>query len=178
MPLRIINPGEMTERRSVRRRRRLTEEEKVKAIKWRRDDMTYEKIGVLLGGVPPSTLERYLRGVKPENRIKTLETPPPQERPTPATERPASSWLDLYLLVTRLNRGDFDSPEAFIKEVDGLIGPVTEVNREACTYMWNEAMRTNKEAGERHEWEQEQMKKLFADLADPGKRGAIRLLRR
>lgn len=62
--------------------------------------------------------------------------------------------------------------------MDRLIGPVPEGDREACRYMWNEAMRTNKEARERHAWEQEQVKKVFANLANPAKRGAIWLLRR
>lgn len=83
MPLRIVSPGEMTDKGSnINRRRRLTEEEREKAIGWRREDLTYEEIGVLLGGVSPSTLERYLKGVKPEERVRPSGLPPRQVGPS------------------------------------------------------------------------------------------------
>jgi hypothetical protein len=165
MPLRIVNPGEMTDKGgNIKRRRRLTEEEKEKAIKWRREDLTYEKIGVLLGGVPPSTLERYLKGVKPEKRVRPSGSPPRQVGPSPATQRPALSLIDQYLVLTRLNERDYDSPEAILKDVEEVMGPTPEGSRSMCKLICEEIWKMKKEAKERREREQELAKKFLAGI--------------
>ena len=70
----------------VRRRRRLTEEEKERIIDYRKEGRSYTEISVLMGGLAISTIERYARTVR-RGQIKAEQQRPAVSVPqTPLVE--------------------------------------------------------------------------------------------
>jgi len=132
--------------------------------------MTYEKIGVLLGNVPPSTLERYLKGVKPEKKVRPTETPARQVETSPATQRPALGFMDYYFLLTRLNQRDYDTPEAILKDVEEVMGPTPEGSRSTYRFLCEETWKMKKAAKEKGEREQELAKKFLSEIESSNQR--------
>jgi hypothetical protein len=134
----------MTEgKRVVRRRRRLTEEEKERIIDYRKEGRSYSEISVLMGGLPISTIERYARTVKrgqmkTEPRRPAVSEPqsPPRET-APAEELPPKQTIhpDWYHELQDIVRGDHGTPADMFDAAVPVLPQMSEPERASWMYV-------------------------------------------
>ena len=125
---------------SKRRRRRLTLEEKEGIIAYRKAGRSYTEVSVLMGGVPLSTIERYIKG-------KRKPAKPLPVRVSPETVADSSSgyaWEEMprenYIRLFEAMGAKYSALEEMINALMKAAGPANEAVkrniREDTAMMW------------------------------------------
>lgn len=119
------------------RRRRLTDEEKERIIDLREEGRSYDEMSRLMGGLPLSTIERCIKGIRRQPRVTIQPVPPREEAaagPTkaqaveapPPNEPLVPDWFyDLRDVLTR----DYESPQEMLDAVLRVLPPMSEARK-------------------------------------------------
>ncbi|MGA1975411.1 MAG: hypothetical protein ABSG92_07220 [Conexivisphaerales archaeon] len=160
MPLVIANAGEMTERRRViKRRRRLTEDEKKRIIDYRKEGRSYAEISVLMGGLPISTIERYARTVKRGQRRTEQQETANAKPQTPPVEVAAEDVLppkqtilpDAYYELQEIAKKDYENPVEMLDSVVRVLPPMSDEDKETWAFVINTIWQSKKETKNKEE---------------------------
>jgi hypothetical protein len=122
-----------------KRRRRLTLEDKERIIAYRREGHTYTEISLLMGGLPLSTIERYISGRRKPPK------PLPEKIPPEITVDPTGySWermpVENTVMLGEALKGEYSTLDEMVDALIRAVGPASDTVkksvREYAAAMW------------------------------------------